>query len=239
MSCTVWQLARGGIERVGRFEHPGDAKRVLRTTIQRGAAFDADGEVLDSRGLERGELAALERHVGAWLSAPAPAPTLPAPSPEAPLPVAFEPPVVDDAPMQSLFDGAPEIAQDLRTQCCAEAAETGAEAAELRRERNESRALLTAAEARIDELEGQLLAEAMHPPTQRLAADLAEANRRAIAAEESARKAVEELARAVARADQLEADLARRGNSPRVVRIIAPAHPIAALQEHLQRRARR
>lgn len=212
MSCTVWRLARGAFERVGAFAHPSDAKRLLRTTIQRGAAIDGDGEVIDSRGLERSELAALERAVAEWLAAPAPPPAVteqsgaveaeestvgdkriqtggarvtppeagavcivpgcieppqgyrdsldPAlrplcfrhrlaaqaerskkriggaeavaivlaraaassgcesspPAPEAPLPVGFDAPVVEaQEPAQGLFDGAPEIAQDLRT----------------------------------------------------------------------------------------------------------------------------
>lgn len=96
---------------------------------------------------------------------------------EAPLPVAFDAPVVE-APAQGLFDGAPEIARDLRTPAGDELASLREERDCLRRDQDalaaelalvraqaaaESRGLaqhLDARDARIAELEGQFLADA-------------------------------------------------------------------------------
>lgn len=82
--------------------------------------------------------------------------------PQAPLPVA-------EAHTDGLFDGPPEVVRDLCTPAgderdwlLSQRDAARADAAELRRERDESRALLTAAEARIDELDGQQLADATH-----------------------------------------------------------------------------
>lgn len=152
-----------------------------------------------------------------------PSPTLPPPAPEA------------------LFDGPPEIAQDLRT---ADVSPPVLYAIPGRRVDE-----LDALRARVAELEALFGEARAHADA---AASRAEfLTLRLAAAETATDAAMLALARETARADGLAADLARRGNSPRVVEVIqrtaprharlapAPEHPIRALEEHLRRRSER
>lgn len=242
MRCSVWQItSEECIELVGRYAHPADARRVLRTAIQRGAAFDDDGELLDERGLKNVALARIESRVAAWLAtelAPE-APTMPAPPEVCPSPT-LPPPATVPAPTTEpagLFDGPPEIVRDLRTPVLY--ALPGRRVDELATLR-----------ARVAELEA-IAAEASR--TADAAARVAEALAlRLSTAEATAEAATAALTHALAHNDRLSGDLRRQSNSPRVVAELArteaaprkvrlapkPTHPIAALKEHLRRRSR-
>lgn len=79
MIWSVWQIGRGGaVERVGSYTSGADARRVLRSSILRGAAVDPDGEVNEARGISPAHVTAIEAAADEWLATAAP--TMPAPA---------------------------------------------------------------------------------------------------------------------------------------------------------------
>lgn len=149
------------------------------------------------------------------------------------------PPVND---LDKALDALARVREDLER--------TAAQLGDVSRERDALRTRVTeletlsrrAAELEAIAVEASRAADAAGARAQRLALELAAVNA-------TAQSALAALARETARADGLAADLARRDNSPRVlaavaarrVRVAAPRaqHPMAAIADHLRRRAGR
>lgn len=237
---SVWQIGRGGApERVGTYASGADARRVLRSAIPRGAAVDPDGEVNEARGISPAHVTAIEAAADEWLcaaavvSAPtqdvveiteplgiireeAVEPDAPAvgigATTESPLPVSFEPPVVEPAPLSFA-----ERAADLRAEIARGI--PSADIEHLRVQLADANARAVAAEEATAQMQAVL--DGVRATTAALdtRAERAEAERDALAA--SLRERSEQLDTARRTIAALRAELAAVSTHP-VVRINAP-----------------
>lgn len=242
-------------------------KAFNRSGAVAGIFTTADGVLLSTLNNPNArQLDALKRFAHAVLSGalvPAPAEVCPSPTlPPAPPPAPREPAPVRQLPVRPRPAPAPPApppaaatATDLDKALAALARvredleRTTAQLGDVTRERDALRTRVTdletlsrrAAEFEAIAAEASRAADTAGARAERLAFELATAN----ACERSALAA---LARETARADGLVADLARRDNSPRVLAAVAarrvrvavpraPQHPMAAIADHLRRRA--